>query len=192
MENVGFERLIETVLRGLGAVDTKIVPKKKDKGIDIYATFLVAGAFRQFVGIQAKFFQPKPPVGADVVSQLTHGIEEGPEKVTLGMVITSGNFSPEAEAEAKRYEEDKGIPIELVAGEKSTHPVTHTSKYAWAAPGGPYCVPAFPHGFRPRLKLYGNLELMTPSRPTEARWLPGQDARRRGIRHARRLKNGLY
>ena len=91
MENVGFERLIETVLRGLGAVDTKIVPKKKDKGIDIYATFLVAGAFRQ---------------------------EEGPEKVTLGMVITSGNFSPEAEAEAKRYEEDKGIPIELVDGEQ--------------------------------------------------------------------------
>ena len=52
------------------------------------------------------------------MSQLTHGIEEGPEKVTLGMVITSGNFSPEAEAEAKRYEEDKGIPIELVDGEQ--------------------------------------------------------------------------
>ena len=51
---------------------------------------------------------------------MTRGIEEGPEKVTLGMVITSGNFSPEAEAEAeaKRYEEDKGIPIELVDGEQ--------------------------------------------------------------------------
>ena len=31
MENVGFERLIETVLRGLGAVDTKIVPKKRQR-----------------------------------------------------------------------------------------------------------------------------------------------------------------
>ena len=67
MENFGFERLIETVLHGLGAVDTKIVSRRKDKGIDIYATFLVAGAFRQFVGIQAKHFQPEPPVGADVV-----------------------------------------------------------------------------------------------------------------------------
>ena len=34
------------------------------------------------------------------------------------MVITSGNFSPEAEEEAERYEEDKGIPIELVDGEQ--------------------------------------------------------------------------
>ena len=42
MDNFGFERLIETVLHGLGAVDTKIVPRSKDKGIDIYATFLVA------------------------------------------------------------------------------------------------------------------------------------------------------
>ena len=123
MENFGFEKLIKTVLLGLGAVDAKIVSRRQDKGIDIYATFLVAGAFRQFVGIQAKHFQPEPPVGADVVRQLTHGIEEGPEeegpeKVTLGMVITSGSFSPEAEAEAKRYEEDKGIPIELVDGEQ--------------------------------------------------------------------------
>ena len=118
MENFGFERLIETVLRRLGAVDTKIVSRREDKGIDIYATFLVAGAFRQFVGIQAKHFQPDPPVGADVVRQLTRGIEEGPEKVTLGMVITSGGFSPEAVAEAKRYEEGKGIQIELVDGEQ--------------------------------------------------------------------------
>ena len=118
MENVGFERLIETVLHGLGAVDTKIVPKRKDKGIDIYATFLVAGAFRQVVGVQAKHFQPEPPVGADVVAQLIRGIKEDPEQVTLGMVVTSGTFSPEAEAEAKRYEDDGGILIELVDGEQ--------------------------------------------------------------------------
>ena len=119
MESYGFERLIETVLRGLGAVDTKIAARRsEDKGIDIYATFLVAGSFRQFVGIQAKHFQPEPPVDADVVCQLTRGIEEAPERVTLGMVITSGDFSPEAEEEAKRYEEDKGIPIELVDGEQ--------------------------------------------------------------------------
>ena len=31
------------------------------------------------MGIQAKHFQPEPLVGADVVRQLTHGIEEGPE-----------------------------------------------------------------------------------------------------------------
>ena len=65
MNDYGFEQLIETVLHGLGAVDTKIVSRRKDKGIDIYATFLVAGAFRQIVGIQAKHFQAESPVGAD-------------------------------------------------------------------------------------------------------------------------------
>lgn len=54
MEKFGFERLIETVMLGLGARHTKIVPRSEDRGIDIYATFLVAGAFRQLVGIQAK------------------------------------------------------------------------------------------------------------------------------------------
>ena len=118
MENYGFEELIAAVLRGLGAVDAKIVPRSEDKGIDIYATFLVAGAFRQVVGVQAKHFHPEPPVGAHVVRQLTRGIEEGSERVTLGMVVTSGNFSPEAEDAAKLYEEGGGIRIELVDGEQ--------------------------------------------------------------------------
>lgn len=117
MENYGFEDLIAAVLHGLGSVDTKIVPRSEDKGIDIYGTFLVAGAFRQVVGVQAKHFQPDPPVGADVVRQLTRGIEEGSERVTLGMVVTSGNFSQEAEDKAREYEEGGGIPIELVDGE---------------------------------------------------------------------------
>ena len=118
MENYGFEELIEAVLRGLGAVDTRIAARREDKGIDIYATFLVAGAFQQVVGLQAKHFQPEPPVGADVVRQLTRGIREGSERVTLGMVVTSGNFSPEAEDAVRDYEEAGGIPIELVDGEQ--------------------------------------------------------------------------
>ena len=120
MESYGFEQLIATVLRKLGAVvEPKIVSRKnEDKGIDIYATFLVAGTFRQCVGVQAKHFQPEPPVGADVVLQLIRGIEQGPERVTLGMVITSGDFSHEAVEKANRYQEDTGIPIELVDGEQ--------------------------------------------------------------------------
>lgn len=70
MDDFRFERFLESVLRGLGAVDTKIVPRRMDKGIDIYATFLVAGAFRQVVGIQAKYWRPEPPVGAGVVREL--------------------------------------------------------------------------------------------------------------------------
>ena len=115
MENFGFEELIKTVLEGLGATAADIVSRRYDRGIDIYATFLVAGSFRQVVGIQAKHYGPEPPVGPDVVLQLIRGIEEGPEPVTLGMVITSGVFNREAEAEAERYE---SIPIELVDGKQ--------------------------------------------------------------------------
>ena len=115
MDSFGFEALIKTVLEGLGATSAKIVSRRYDMGIDIYATFLIAGAFRQVVGIQAKHHGPKPPIGPDVVLQLIRGIEEGPEPVTLGMVITSGVFSRAAEAEAKRYD---GIPIELVDGKQ--------------------------------------------------------------------------
>ena len=118
MENFGFERLVESVLRRLGAAETKVVPRRKDKGIDIYATFLVAGTFRQVVGIQAKHFQPKPPIGADVVRELIRGIEEGQETVTLGMIVTSGSFSDDAALEARAYEEKNGIPIALVDGEQ--------------------------------------------------------------------------
>lgn len=52
-------------MRALGAIETRVVPRSKDKGIDVYATFLVAGAFRQVIGIQAKHWQPEPPVGED-------------------------------------------------------------------------------------------------------------------------------
>ena len=57
-------------------------------------------------------------MGAGVVQQLVRGIEEGQERVTPGMVITSGTFSDDAAAEAEAYSEEKGIPIELVDGEQ--------------------------------------------------------------------------
>lgn len=119
MDSYGFEALIERVMRALGAIETRLVPRSQDKGIDLYATFLVAGAFRQVIGIQAKHWQPEPPVGEDVIHQLTNGIEEGVENnVTLGMVVTSGEYSPEAVKAAEQYEDRHGIPIELVDGEQ--------------------------------------------------------------------------
>ena len=118
MEERGFEKLIETVLGGLGAVKTRIVPRIEDVGIDIYATFLVAGIFQQEVGVQAKHFQPDPPVSAEVVDELIRGIERGGVQVTLGMVITSGTFSDGAIARVEEYGDEKGVPIELVDGEQ--------------------------------------------------------------------------
>lgn len=116
IESFGFERLIQTTLISLGAEEARIVPRSEDKGADILATFLVAGAFRQTVAVQAKHWQPDPPVGREVVEQLIRGIEA--EAADLGMVITSGAISDEASQFAERYFEEKGIRIELIDGEQ--------------------------------------------------------------------------
>jgi predicted Mrr-cat superfamily restriction endonuclease len=116
MDSFGFERLIQTVVTGLGSDDARIIPRGQDKGADILATFRVAGAFRQIIAIQAKHWQPEPPVSKEVVEQLIKGIEA--DSANLGMVITSGTISDEAGAAAEKYYEDKGIRIELVDGEQ--------------------------------------------------------------------------
>lgn len=116
MESFGFERLIQTVLIGLGAKDARIVPRSQDKGADILATFLIAGAFRQVIAVQAKHWQPEPPVGKEVVEQLIKGIEA--ESANFGMVVTSGAISQDAAIAAETYFAEKGIRIELVDGEQ--------------------------------------------------------------------------
>lgn len=116
IENFGFERLIQTVLRGLGAEEVRIVPRSEDKGADLLATFRVAGTFQQVVAVQAKHWQPEPPVSRDVVEQLIRGIEA--ESANLGMVVTSGSISDAAVQAAEQYFEEKGIRIELVDGEQ--------------------------------------------------------------------------
>lgn len=116
IESFGFERLIQTVLRGLGAEEVRIVPRSQDRGADLLATFRVAGAFQQVVAVQAKHWQPEPPVSREVVEQLIRGIES--ESVNLGMVVTSGSISDAAVQAAEQYFEEKGIRIELLDGEQ--------------------------------------------------------------------------
>ena len=74
IDSFGFERLIQTVMLRLEAKDVRIVPRSQDKGADLVATFLAAGTFQLSVAIQAKHWQPDPPVGRDVVEQLIRGI----------------------------------------------------------------------------------------------------------------------
>jgi len=116
IESFGFERFIAETMEHLGAESVNIIPRSQDKGADILANFRVAGAFTQRVAIQAKHWQPEPPVGQDVVEQLIQGIEA--ESADLGMVITSGSVSAEAQQAAEQYFNDKGIRIELIDGEQ--------------------------------------------------------------------------
>jgi len=115
IDDRGFEKLIESLLRKLGAVDTRIVPRQQDKGADILATFRVAGIIQQVVAIQAKHWKGKSPVSFEVVQQLINGIEA--EGADLGMVITSGAISEKAREAAEQYFEKTGVNIDLVDGE---------------------------------------------------------------------------
>ena len=116
MESFGFERLIQTVLLGLGAEEVQIIPRSQDKGADLVATFRVAGTFQQIIAVQAKHWRPEPPGGRDVVQQLIGGMEA--VSATLGMVVTSGSIGEDAVQAAEQYFEEKGLRIELVDGEQ--------------------------------------------------------------------------
>ena len=116
LESYGFENLLKKVLTDLGAKEVKVIPRRLDKGADLLATFLVAGAIQQVVAIQAKHWQPEPPVGRDVVQQLIAGIEA--ESANLGIVATSGTISEEATEEARAFFDRSGIRIELMDGEQ--------------------------------------------------------------------------
>lgn len=116
LDSFGFENLIKSLLLSLGAREANVIPRNKDKGADIVATFRVADTFPVVVAVQAKHWQPDPPVGADIVSQLISGIES--ESADLGMVVTSGSFSDDAVKAADAYFEKTGKKIELVDGEQ--------------------------------------------------------------------------
>ncbi|MCC6906793.1 MAG: restriction endonuclease [Phycisphaerales bacterium] len=116
ISDFGFERLIQTVLTGMGAEDVRIVPRNQDKGADLVATFRVAEAFEIVIAIQAKHWQPSPPVGKDVIAQTISGIEA--EEADFGMVITTGTFSADAEFTAESYFKDEGVRIRLIDGEQ--------------------------------------------------------------------------
>lgn len=116
MDSYKFEHLIKGVLLGLGAEEAQVVARSKDNGADIVAKFRVAGTFLQIIAVQAKHWQPEPPVGRDVVEQLIRGMET--EEATLGMVVTSGSIGDDASKAAEQFFLEKGLRIELVDGEQ--------------------------------------------------------------------------
>lgn len=116
MDSFGFERLLATLLRSLGATDVRIVARSQDKGADLVAVFSLAATFNFRLAVHAKHFRPDPPVGANVIDQLVAGMEA--EQASLGWVATSGSFSPEAVERKAQYEEQRGFQIELIDGDQ--------------------------------------------------------------------------
>lgn len=114
MNDRGFENLVAVVMRSLGARTVEVIPRQKDKGADILATFLIAGSFGFTLAAQAKHYQASPPVTPGVLDQLVSGMEA--ESADLGWVVTSGTFSDEAVRRKVEIAETKGHRIELIDG----------------------------------------------------------------------------
>ncbi len=115
IDDYGFERLVANLLKSLGGQNVRITPRNLDKGIDIFSDFRIAKLSKITLGVQAKHWQPKPPVGSDVVEQLRDGLKSE-DSVSIGWIVTAGTLSEEAREAAIRTEEDLGLKIELIDG----------------------------------------------------------------------------
>lgn len=116
LDSFGFERLLAEVLRGTGGRSVRIIPRQHDKGADLTAEFRVAGALRLRVAIQAKHYQPDPPVGREVIEQLIAGMDA--EEADLGIVATSGTFALAAVDYAREVLQSGQRRVELMDGEQ--------------------------------------------------------------------------
>lgn len=117
IDDYGFERLVATVLKSIGATEVSIRSRSKmDKGADVIANFFLAATFEFTLAVQVKHYKPEPPVGPEVLNQLVGGMEA--EGTDLGWVVTSGTFSEEAFDSKAAVEEERGFRIELVDGEQ--------------------------------------------------------------------------
>jgi restriction system protein len=105
----GFERLCQRLLRESGFEEVNVTGRSGDGGIDGQG-ILKLNAFVSFrVLFQCKRY--KESVGPDTVRDFRGAMAGRAEK---GLILTTGYFTPQAEAEASR---DGAQPIELVDGE---------------------------------------------------------------------------
>lgn len=115
IDNYGFETLLASLLKSLGAKDVRIIARNLDKGADLVATFVTANTFEFKLAVQAKHWLPEPPVGKDVIDQLLRGMED--VEADLGWVATSGSFSDEAVGYVEQLQEQDGRRVKLVDGD---------------------------------------------------------------------------
>jgi len=109
------EEIVRRFFEKMGGRDSKIIPRNQDAGVDVVADFNVAGVDIR-VGAQVKHHDPEPPIGIDVIDKLIEGMAS--VEANLGMVITTGTFSPEAEIHARKHTEENATLIELMDGER--------------------------------------------------------------------------
>lgn len=113
MDERRFERLVQTLLKAIGASRAELVPRLHDKGVDILSEFPL-GPMQIRVGIQVKWHQGQTT--SEYVDQLAGGLEA--ENLTVGWLVSSGSFAEDCHALSEKLFLEKGIQINLMDGEQ--------------------------------------------------------------------------
>lgn len=106
----GFELICGRLLREHGFEEVEVTQRSRDGGIDGYGLLRLSPFVSLRVAFQAKRY--KDVVTRSAVGEFRNALLGRAEK---GVFITTGRFTPDAEAEATR---DGVVPIELIDGEQ--------------------------------------------------------------------------
>lgn len=112
MDERRFEELVRDLIRALGAVDPRIVGRRKDIGADIEAEFSVGHLANIPVRIQVKYWQDI--ASSHPVDQLLQAMAD----VELGIVVTTAGFTPDTRAYAAKRGDETGKQLVLVDGDE--------------------------------------------------------------------------
>lgn len=104
----GFELICGRLLREHGFEEVEVTQRSRDGGIDGYGLLRLSPFVSLRVAFQAKRY--KDVVARSTVGEFRNALLGRAEK---GVFITTGRFTPDAEAEATR---DGVVPIELIDG----------------------------------------------------------------------------
>lgn len=112
MDERSFELLIQRLLLAMGAASAYLVPRLKDKGVDILAEFPLGPIGRVRLGVQVKYHREQ--TGKEWVDQLCAGLKE--ENVSLGWLVTSADFATDVQSYLEQQVAGSGLEISLVDG----------------------------------------------------------------------------
>jgi len=112
MDELKFEQLVKKLLLSKGASEAKVIARRNDKGVDIIASFEVAGITQVKVGAQVKHFQGV--TANKLIDELIEGMKQ--EELSLGWFVTSGEFESDAEEYLSKRLEGSTMEVLLVDG----------------------------------------------------------------------------
>lgn len=114
MDERRFEELVRDLFLALGAIDARIVPRRKDIGADIEAEFSVGYLVTIPMRIQVKYWRgdadPYP------IDQVLRAITDG--DVEIGVVVTTATFTEVARQYAAEQSLQTGKQLALVDGDE--------------------------------------------------------------------------